>query len=54
MNAIVVYKSRYGSTRGIAEFIAETLREHGVQAEARTPGSMTPPLSGVPCIWSTG
>ncbi|WP_292366419.1 flavodoxin domain-containing protein [Methanoculleus sp. UBA208] len=36
MNVIVVYKSRYGSTRGIAEFIAEKLREHDVQAEARS------------------
>jgi menaquinone-dependent protoporphyrinogen oxidase len=36
MNVIVVYKSRYGSTREIAEFIAEKLREHGVQAEARS------------------
>ncbi len=36
MNVIVVYTSRYGSTRGIAEFIAEKLREHGVQAEARS------------------
>ncbi len=36
MNVIVVYASRYGSTRGIAEFIAEELREHGVQAEARS------------------
>ena len=36
MNVIVVYKSKYGSTKGIAEFIAEKLREHGVQAEARS------------------
>ena len=36
MNVIVVYASRYGSTRGIAEFITEKLREHGVQAEARS------------------
>jgi|GEM_PF-3965913 len=36
MNVIVFYASRYGSTRGIAEFIAEKLREHGVQAEARS------------------
>jgi menaquinone-dependent protoporphyrinogen oxidase len=36
MNVIVIYKSRYGSTRGIAEFIAEKLREHGVKAEARS------------------
>ncbi|WP_332449145.1 flavodoxin domain-containing protein [Methanoculleus sp.] len=36
MNVIVVYASRYGSTKGIAEFIAEKLRAHGVQAEARS------------------
>ncbi|KUG19670.1 MAG: flavodoxin domain-containing protein [Methanomicrobiaceae archaeon] len=36
MKAIVVYASRYGSTREIAEFIAGKLRQHGVQAEARS------------------
>ena len=35
MKAIVVYASRYGSTGEIAEFIAEKLRQHGVEAEAR-------------------
>jgi len=36
MKAIVVYASKYGSTKGIAEFIAEKLRQHGVQAEAKS------------------
>jgi menaquinone-dependent protoporphyrinogen oxidase len=35
MNAIVVYASKYGSTKSIAEFIAEKLRQQGTQAEAR-------------------
>ena len=35
MKAIVVYASKYGSTRGIAEFIAEKLRQHGAQADVR-------------------
>lgn len=36
MRVIVMYASRYGSTREIAEFIAENLRQHGAQAEARS------------------
>ena len=36
MNVVVVYASRYGSTKGIAEFIAERLREQGLEAEARS------------------
>jgi len=35
MKAIVVYASKYGSTKGIAEFIAEKLRQQGTQAEVR-------------------
>jgi menaquinone-dependent protoporphyrinogen oxidase len=35
MKAIVVYASRYGSTKGIAEFIAEKLRHLGTQADVR-------------------
>jgi len=35
LKAIVAYASKYGSTKGIAEFIAEKLRQHGTQAEAR-------------------
>ncbi|MCT8336630.1 protoporphyrinogen oxidase [Methanoculleus sp. Afa-1] len=36
MRVIVLYASMYGSTRGIAEFIAERLRQHGLEAEARS------------------
>jgi menaquinone-dependent protoporphyrinogen oxidase len=35
LKAIVVYASKYGSTRGIAEFIAEKLRQQGTQADVR-------------------
>jgi menaquinone-dependent protoporphyrinogen oxidase len=40
---IVVYASRYGSTKGIAEFIAEKLRQQGLQAEARSVGEARGP-----------
>jgi menaquinone-dependent protoporphyrinogen oxidase len=36
MKAIVVYTSKYGSTKGIAEFISEKLRQQGTQAEVRS------------------
>jgi menaquinone-dependent protoporphyrinogen oxidase len=36
MNVVVVNASRYGSTKGIAEFITGRLREHGLDAEARS------------------
>ncbi len=35
MKAIVAYASKYGSTRAIAEFIAEKLRQQGTTAEVR-------------------
>ena len=35
MKTIVVYASKYGSTKGIAEFITEKLLQQGTQAEAR-------------------
>jgi len=35
MKAIVIYASKYGSTKGIAEFIAERLRQQGTRAEAQ-------------------
>jgi len=35
LKAIVVYASKYGSTKGIAEFIAEKLRQQGTQADAQ-------------------
>jgi menaquinone-dependent protoporphyrinogen oxidase len=31
MNVLVAYASRHGATQGIAERVAETLREHGLQ-----------------------
>ena len=43
MKAVVVYASKYGSTRGIAEFIAEKLRRAGTQAEARRVGEVQNP-----------
>ncbi|PKL63553.1 MAG: protoporphyrinogen oxidase [Methanomicrobiales archaeon HGW-Methanomicrobiales-2] len=36
MKVIVLYASMYGSTKGIAEFIAEKLRQHGLKTEARS------------------
>ena len=36
MRVLVTYSSRYGSTRGIAERIAEVLRESGLAAQARS------------------
>jgi menaquinone-dependent protoporphyrinogen oxidase len=36
VNVVVVYASRYGSTKGIAEFIAGRLRERGLGAEAQS------------------
>ncbi len=35
MRTLVVYASKHGATRGIAERIASKLCEHGLQAEAR-------------------
>jgi menaquinone-dependent protoporphyrinogen oxidase len=35
MNVLVAYASRFGSTRGIAECIAEKLQQQGTPAEAR-------------------
>jgi menaquinone-dependent protoporphyrinogen oxidase len=35
MNVLVAYASRFGSTRGIAECIAEKLRQQGTPADAR-------------------
>lgn len=35
MNVLVAYASRHGATQGIAERIAETLRNAGLDAEAR-------------------
>jgi menaquinone-dependent protoporphyrinogen oxidase len=35
MKAIVVYASKYGSTKGIAEFITEKLQQRGILAEVQ-------------------
>ena len=35
MKVLVAYASKYGATRGIAEFICEKLRQGGVEADAR-------------------
>lgn len=43
MKVVVAYASKYGSTRGIAEFLAEKLREAGTQAEARHTGEVHNP-----------
>lgn len=43
MNVVVVYASRYGSTKGIAEFIAGRLRGHGIDTEARSVDSRPDP-----------
>jgi len=40
MNTVVVYASKYGSTKGIAEFIAEKLRQQGAQADAQEVGEV--------------
>ena len=40
MKTIVVYASKYGSTKGIAEFIAEKLRQQGTQADVQEVGQV--------------
>jgi menaquinone-dependent protoporphyrinogen oxidase len=40
MKTVVVYASKYGSTRGIAEFIAEKLRQHGTQVDVQEVGQV--------------
>jgi menaquinone-dependent protoporphyrinogen oxidase len=39
-NVLVAYATKYGSTRGIAESIAETLRQHGARADVRQVGEV--------------
>jgi menaquinone-dependent protoporphyrinogen oxidase len=41
MKVLVVYASRYGSTKGIAEFIAETLRKRGIEVETHNATSVS-------------
>ena len=43
MKTVVVFASRYGSTKEIAEFIAEHLRQNGVSAEARSVETISNP-----------
>ena len=40
---LVAYASRYNSTKGIANFIAERLREHGVHVDVRDVDSVRNP-----------
>ncbi len=40
MKTVVVYASKYGSTKGIAEFIAEKLQQQGTQADALEVGQV--------------
>ncbi len=39
MKVIVAYASKYGSTKGIAEFIGDKLRERGVQVDLQEAGA---------------
>ncbi len=41
MKVLVAYASRTGSTKGIAEFIGETLRERGIEVDVRDVGSVS-------------
>ncbi len=43
MKTVVIYASKYGSTKGIAEFIAGKLRQAGTQVEARHVGEVHNP-----------
>ena len=45
MTILVAYASKYGSTQGIAERIAEQLRQLGKQAEARSMDEVSDPGS---------
>lgn len=43
MKVLVVYATKYGSTKEIAEFIAEKLRQHGMEAEVMDAGKARNP-----------
>jgi len=43
LKALVAYASRYGSTKGIAEFIAENLRKRGIPSDAMAVESIPDP-----------
>jgi len=51
---LVAYGSRYGSTRGVAEAIAETLRSHGVEADVRPAAHVADPARYVAAIVGGG
>jgi menaquinone-dependent protoporphyrinogen oxidase len=40
MKVLVVYASKYGSTKGIAEFIGEKLRQRGMEADVMEVGTV--------------
>jgi menaquinone-dependent protoporphyrinogen oxidase len=40
MKVLVAYASKYGSTKGIAEYIGEKLRQHGMQVDVQEVGSV--------------
>jgi menaquinone-dependent protoporphyrinogen oxidase len=40
MKVLVAYASKYGSTRGIADFIGEKLRQQGMQVDVKEVGSV--------------
>lgn len=60
MKALVVYASKYGSTKGIAEFISEKLKQRGMLAEAQPVeavhdlGDYDVFVVGAQPIWGTG
>jgi menaquinone-dependent protoporphyrinogen oxidase len=43
MKVLVAYASKAGSTKGIAEFIGEKLRERGIEAEVQDAGTVRRP-----------
>jgi hypothetical protein len=48
MKTVVVYASKYGSTKGMAEFIAEKLRQQGTQADAKKSARSTTSKTTMP------
>ena len=38
MKFLVAYASKYGSTKGIAEFIGEKLRQKGIESDVKDVG----------------
>jgi menaquinone-dependent protoporphyrinogen oxidase len=54
MKVLVVYATKYGSTKGIAEFIADKLRQHGMEAEALEARDVKNPQDYDACIIGSG